>query len=284
MARIQQSIDIGVPVHVVYNQLTQFEDYPRFMQDVETVHQLDDTHLHWSAKMSYQPLEWDSEIVEQIPDRCIAWRNAGGPMQSGKVEVRPVGQDKARVTMTVECDPAQVPAERAGAPEEMVAQRLEDDLARFKTFLEERGAETGEWRGEVHGAEVTRRDRDAHSPQAAGESMGKTVGRTADEQRESAQTSSSAGRQTQQTTQSPSSLSQSSSDDAEDGRYSVAEEQNFDQQSSQARRVGQMPLDFNAPLPGETDPADAMAGTVKQDDQSQSGLKQSIERAVPPSE
>lgn len=285
MARIQQSIDIGVPVHVVYNQLTQFEDYPRFMQDVETVHQLDDTHLHWSAKMSYQPLEWDSEIVEQIPDQCIAWRNAGGPMQSGKVEVRPVGQDKARVTMTVECDPAQVPAERHGNPEEMVAQRLEDDLARFKSFLEERDSETGEWRGEVHGAQVTRGDRDAGmSSQPAGESMGKTVGRAADEQRDSTQSSSAAGRQARQTTQSESSLSRSPADDAEDGRYSVAEEQNFDQQSSQARRVGQMPLDFNAPLPGETDPADAMADSMKKEGKDASGLKPSIERAVPPSE
>ena len=264
MARIQQSIDVGMPVHVVYNQLTQFEDYPRFMQEVETVHQLDDTHLHWSAKMSYQPLEWDSEIVEQIPDRCIAWRNDGGPMQAGKVELQPLGDGKARVTMTVECDPALVPAERSGNPEAMVAQQLEDDLARFKQFIEERGGETGAWRGEVHGG----------SSQAAGESMGKTVGRTAAEQRDSAQSG--------QTTQSAASLSQSAGEDAEDGRYSVAEEQNFDQQSNQARRVGQMPLDFSAPQPGETDPSDAMAKAAKPEDKQ--NLKQSIERSVPPSE
>lgn len=260
MARIQQSIDIGMPVHVVYNQLTQFEDYPRFMQDVETVHQLDDTHLHWSAKMSYQPLEWDSEIVEQIPDRCIAWRNEGGPMQAGKVELQPVGSDKARVTMTVECDPAQVPAERTGNPEEMIALRLEDDLARFKQFIEERGSETGEWRGEVHGAQVTQQGSGESPSQSAGESMGKTVGRT----------------------QSEASLSQSSEEDADDGRYSVAAEQNFDQQSDQARRVGQMPLDFSAPVPGETDPSDAMAKAAKPEDKA--GLKQSMDRSVPPSE
>jgi hypothetical protein len=264
MARIQQSIDIGVPVHVVYNQLTQFEDYPRFMQDVETVHRLDDTHLHWSAKMSYQPLEWDSEIVEQIPDRCIAWRNAGGPMQSGKVEVQAVGQDVARVTMTVECDPAQVPAERFGNPVKMVALRLEDDLARFKTFLEECDADTGSL--------------------AAGESMGKTVGRTAEEQRDSGQSSLSAGAQAQKPTQPASSLSRSPEGDAGDDRYSVAEEQSFDQQSDQARRVGQMPLDFGAPLPGETDPAEAMGKSAKQEDKDMSRLKQSMERSVPPSE
>lgn len=267
MARIQQSIDIGVPVHVVYNQLTQFEDYPRFMQEVETVHRLDDTHLHWSAKMSYQPLEWDSEIVEQIPDQRIAWRNAGGPMQSGKVEVQPVGDDMARVTMTLECDPDQVPAERFGNPVKMIALRLEDDLARFKSFLEERANEGGA----------------KDTTQAAGENMGKTVGRTAEEQHDSGQSSSPAGAQVQRSTQPESSLSQTA-DDAGDGRFSVAEEQNFDQQSDQARRVGQMPLDFSAPSPGETNPAEAMGKSVKPEDRNASHLKQSIERSVPPSE
>lgn len=211
MARIQHSIDIGVPVHVAYSQLAQFEDYPRFMQDVETVHQIDDTHLHWSARMSYQPLEWDSEIVERIPDRCIAWRNDGGPLQAGRVELQPVGEHAARVTMTVECDPAQVPAERAGNPEEMVSLRVEDDLARFKAFIEERGVEAG---GNA---------------------------------------------------QSSASLSQSTGDAADDGRYSVAEEVSFDQQSDQARRVGQMPLDFGAGTSDETDPAAAMGKAARKD-------------------
>jgi hypothetical protein len=175
-------------------------------------------------------------------------------MQSGKVELQPVGQDMARVTMTVDCDPALVPAERQGNPEAMVAQRIEDDLARFKQFIEERGSETGEWRGEVHDAQVTQQDAAQSSPTSqAGES-----------------------------TQSEAALSQSMDDDAEDGRYSVAEEQNFDQQSNQARRVGQMPLDFSAPVPGETDPSEAMAKSVKTDDKAD--LKQSIERSVPPSE
>lgn len=235
MARIQQSIDIGVPVHVVYNQLMQFEEYPYFMQEVETVQRLDDTHLHWSAKMSYQPLEWDSEIVEQIPDRCIAWRNEGGPMHAGKVELQPVGQDKARVTMTVECDPALIPAQRSGNPEEMFALRLGDDLTRFKQFVEERGSEAGEWQGEARNA------------------------------------------QSGQPTQSEASLS--ANDSTDDGRYSIAEEQSFDQQSSQARRVGQMPLDFSAP--GENNPSEAMAESVKPEDKAK--LKQSIERSVPPS-
>lgn len=140
MARIQQSIEIGVPVHIAYSRLTRFEDYPRFMHDVETVHRLDDTHLHWSARMAYQTMEWDSEITEQIPDHCIAWRNAGGPIDTGKVELQPVGQDKSRVTLIMECAPEHLPA-RAGNVEDVLARQVGDDLARLKDFIESRDAE-----------------------------------------------------------------------------------------------------------------------------------------------
>ncbi|HYD96964.1 MAG TPA: SRPBCC family protein [Noviherbaspirillum sp.] len=275
MARIQQSIEIGVPAHIAYNQLTQFEDYPRFMHDIENVHQLDDTHLHWSARMAYQQMEWDSEITEQIPDQCIAWRNAGGPIDAGKVEVQPVGQDKARVTLTMECDPDRLPAQ-AGNVQDVLARQIGDDLARFKEFIETRGSETGAWRGEVHDAQT------GGDGGEGGEGIGKTIGQTAQERRDAA--ASAQPLQADETMQSAPSMSQSADDDSEDGRYSVAEEQNFDQQSDQARRVGQMPLDFG---PEEARAGEAMAKSMKQGKRGKKGggdLEQSIERAVPPSE
>jgi hypothetical protein len=143
MTRVQQSIEISVPVHTAYHQLTQFEDYPHFMQDVETVHQLDDTHLRWSTKLSYQTLEWDAEITEQLPDRCIAWRNLSGPSKAGKVELQPLGSEKARVTFTMECEPSEILAAPEGNAEAVMAQQLEQDLARFKAFIETRGAQAG---------------------------------------------------------------------------------------------------------------------------------------------
>lgn len=143
MARIQQSIDIKLPLHKVYQQLTQFEDYPRFMEEVEAVRRLDDTHLHWTTRMANRSVEWDAEITEQEPDRCIAWRNVSGPTNTGKVEVQAVGPDTARVTCTLESAPEQVPGSPAGNSEQEMAQRLRLDLARLKDLIEAPAAESG---------------------------------------------------------------------------------------------------------------------------------------------
>lgn len=158
MPRIQQSVEVNLPVRVIYNQLTQFEDYPRFMQDVELVQQVDDTHLHWKAKMADQDMEWDAEITEQIPDQCIAWHNMSGPKNAGRIEVQPAGPDMSRVTMTMDAEQGQVPGSSAGGGENEMSQRLADNLTRLKEFIENRGSETGEWRGEIRGAQVTSPD------------------------------------------------------------------------------------------------------------------------------
>jgi|GEM_PF-621223 len=192
MARIQQSIEVGVPVHVAYNQLTQFEDYPRFMQDVDLVEQIDDTHLHWAAHTPARSVEWNAEIVEQHPDRCIAWRNDGGPIQGGRVEVEQTGSDRTRVTLAMDCDPLQLAPVQDGNADTEVARRMEQDLARFKQYVETRGSETGSWRGEVDDARVTLRDRDARE-ETDGSTMGKTVGQAADERNDAAQSSSVEG-------------------------------------------------------------------------------------------
>jgi hypothetical protein len=170
---IQQSIDIKVPVHTAYNQLTQFEEYPRFMEEVQAVQQLDDTHLHWTTMMSNRPVEWDAEIIEQEPDRCIAWRNTSGPTNGGRVEVQSAGADASgaeasRVTFTLEAVLEQVPGSSAGNSEEELAQRLKLDLARLKDFIEARGAETGAWRGEIHDAQETAPDSNAQAPAGQG--------------------------------------------------------------------------------------------------------------------
>ncbi len=276
MTRLQQSIEIGVPVHTAYRQLTQFENYPYFMQDVERVRQIDDTHLHWSTKLSYQTMEWDAEITEQLPDRCIVWRNTSGPTNTGRVELQPIGDDKARVTLTMECEPNDILVAPDGNIEAVMAQRLEQDLARCKAFIEARGAQSGS-------APASTSDSSTSSYAAGSEGWDGTE----DTAQPEASSPQARKPQADQPMQSASALSQSSDEQAEDGRFSVAEEQNFDQQSDQARRVGQMPQDIGALGQNEDNPSDAMAKSMQQDKQASEGkarLKQAIERAVPPSE
>lgn len=310
MATIQQSIEIKVPVHTAYNQLTQFEDYPQFMQEVEAVQQIDDTHLHWTTMMSNRPVEWDAEITEQHADRCIAWHNTSGPHYAGKVEVQPVGADASRVIFTLQSEPQPGADSAVGNSEEEMAQRLRLDLARLKDMIEARGSATGAWRGEVRDAKVTTRDSDAQASGYAAGSEGwsgdedptsPVVSSThSAEQRDDAETSASprqsvlsfaAGSdnpQVNHATQSDYSLSKSSDDDsADDGRYSVAEEVNFDQQSDAARHVGQMPQDTDAEQTGGVSASDAMREAMQKDTQDakdDAKLKSSISRAVPPSE
>ncbi len=149
MTTIETEIDVEVPVRMAYNQWTQFEEFPRFMEGVERVQQLDDKRLHWVAKVGPKRKEWDATIVEQTPDQRIAWRSDDGDQNVGIVTFRPVAEDQTRVSLRMEYEPEGV-VENVGDAIGMVSRRVEADLRRFKEFIETRGEETGEWRGEIH--------------------------------------------------------------------------------------------------------------------------------------
>ncbi|HEY8607944.1 MAG TPA: SRPBCC family protein [Noviherbaspirillum sp.] len=136
MSTIRQSIEVRVPAHLAYQTLSHFETYPQFMDDVEAVQQLDPTHLHWTTRMANRAVEWDAEITEQERGRCIAWHNTSGPTNTGRVDVEPVGEGAARVTITLHAEPEQVPGAMSGYTEQDMALRLKQDMARFKDMIE----------------------------------------------------------------------------------------------------------------------------------------------------
>lgn len=148
MSTIQKSIDINAPVDSVYNQWTQFEDFPAFMEGVKEVRQLDDSHLHWCAEIGGKDVEWDAEITEQIPDQRICWRSLGGTPNAGMVSFHQLNDGATRVMLQMDYDPEGV-MENAGDMFGVLSHRVEGDLERFKDFLESRGSETGAWRGTI---------------------------------------------------------------------------------------------------------------------------------------
>lgn len=155
MERIEKSIEVKCPVRTAYNQWTQFEDFPRFMTGVKKVKQLDDTHMHWHAEIWGKDKEWDSEIVEQVPDQRIAWRSTSGDApNAGAVRFEPLGPDRTRVHLTMAYEPQGV-IENVGDALGVMSARVQNTVEDFKKFIESRGAETGAWRGEVHGGERT---------------------------------------------------------------------------------------------------------------------------------
>lgn len=148
MSVIEKSIEINVPVNAAYNQWTQFEEFPKFMEGVKEVKQTDDTHLHWKADIAGKEKEWDAEITEQIPDERIAWRARDGAMNAGVVTFHRLSDKKSKVMLQMEYDPKGI-VENVGDAVGVVSQRVLGDLERFKRYIENRGHETGAWRGSV---------------------------------------------------------------------------------------------------------------------------------------
>lgn len=149
MSTIEQSIEVNVPVRTAYNQWTQFEDFPHFMEGVEKVNQIDDVNLHWVAEILGQHREWDAKITEQVPDERVAWRNVDGATNAGVVTFHRIDDNTTRVMLQMEFDPEGF-AEKAADALGIVKGRVKGDLERFKSFIESRGHETGAWRGEVN--------------------------------------------------------------------------------------------------------------------------------------
>lgn len=154
MAKVEQSIEVNVPVRTAYDQLTRFEEYPRFIENVEEVRQIDDRHLHWHTKTSNLDMEWDAEITQQVPDRCIAWRNTSGPRYEGRIELQKTAEDRTSLKVTMECEPKQQMLAQHGDAAVMIAQRAEHDLLRFKKFVEKLAGDGSKQHGRLSDAQA----------------------------------------------------------------------------------------------------------------------------------
>jgi uncharacterized membrane protein len=155
MASVEKSIEVNVPVRTAYDQWTQFEECPRFMEGVHEVQQLDDKRLRWRAEIAGKEEEWDATITEQTPDEIVAWQSTSGAENSGAVSFYAVDPNRTRVTVRIGYDPTGI-VETVGDKLGFMARRVEGDLERFKQFIESRGAATGSWRGEIHEGYVER--------------------------------------------------------------------------------------------------------------------------------
>jgi uncharacterized membrane protein len=153
MATIEESIDVNVPVSTAYNQWTQFEEFPDFMEGIESVQQIDDTHLLWTAEIGGEREEWRAEISEQTPDQRIAWHATEGKTNAGVVTFHRIDDGTTRVMLQLDWEPEGM-KEKAGAAIGADSRRVKGDLERFKELIERRGTPTGAWRGEVEQGET----------------------------------------------------------------------------------------------------------------------------------
>lgn len=148
MSEILEAIEVDVPVRTAYDQWTQFETFPSFMEGVQSVRQLDDRTLEWKADVAGREKTWTAKITEQTPDQRIAWTATEGAHNAGVVTFHRLDEGRSRVTLQLDVDP-EGPIENVGDALGLVKGRVKGDMERFKDFIEHRGTETGAWRGRI---------------------------------------------------------------------------------------------------------------------------------------
>ena len=149
MPQIIETIDVDVPVTTAYNQWTQFESFPEFLEEVVSIRQIDDTHLHWKVNIGGAEREFDAEVTEQHPDERVAWRSVGGETaHAGVVTFHKLDENSTRVTVQIDWEPSGF-LEHVGALVGAGQHAVKKDLENFKEFIESRRAATGAWRGDV---------------------------------------------------------------------------------------------------------------------------------------
>jgi uncharacterized membrane protein len=153
VSTVKESVDVNAPVQTAYNQWTQCEEFPKFMEGVKSVTQIDDTRLRWVAEVGGQRRDWEAEIVEQLPDQRIAWRALDGDGPNGVVTFEPIGADETRVTVEMSYEPEGL-KEQLGSAIGSDSRQVSSDLERFKEIIETRGVESGAWRGQVRGGQL----------------------------------------------------------------------------------------------------------------------------------
>ena len=151
MSQVQESVDVEVPVRTAYDQWTQFESFPQFMDGVESITQIDDTHSHWVTKIAGVKREFDTEVTEQHPDERVAWKSTGGDTKhAGVVTFHRLSDTETRVMIQLDWEPGDL-VEKVGSAVGVDDHQVKADARRFKQFIEERGSQTGSWRGNVEG-------------------------------------------------------------------------------------------------------------------------------------
>jgi uncharacterized membrane protein len=149
MESVEKIVDVDAPLSAVYNQWTQFEQFPRFMPGVKEVRQIDDTHVHWHAEVFGADQEWDAEITEQEPDKRISWMSVTGKGNAGTVRFEPLDAAHTRVRLVMAYQPEGA-MEKTGGSLGLLNLQVQRAVDGFKKFIEARGAATGGWRGQVH--------------------------------------------------------------------------------------------------------------------------------------
>jgi hypothetical protein len=153
MGTTTHSIDVKAPLQSVYDQWTQFEEFPRFMRDVVEVRQHGPDALSWKVLMGGKEKQWEARIIEQIPDTSIVWESVDGTSNRGSITFEPLGTDATRLTVVLEYEPEGF-LEKAGDFLGVPSGHVEESLKSFRELIEAKGTATGGWRGRIKSTDL----------------------------------------------------------------------------------------------------------------------------------
>jgi uncharacterized membrane protein len=152
---VQQSCDVAAPLETVYNQFTQFEEWPSFMHRVARVTQEDECTVSFATKIWGVSKQFTADIETQRPDERIKWRVAEGITHTGVVSFHELAPRLTRIELTFDVDPGSL-IEKFARGARHVKRAARADLHRFKAFIELQEHETGAWRGVIEDGELVK--------------------------------------------------------------------------------------------------------------------------------
>ena len=190
---IQQSADIGAPLSTVYNQYTQFEEWPKFMHRLQSVSQEDESHVSFKTKIWGFTREFKAEIVEQKPDQRIKWKVTEGVTHTGVVTFHELAPRLTRVEVNLDLEPGGL-IEKAARGMRHVKRAVRADLARFKAYVMMEEEETGSWRGRIEDGDVKKRRSSSSSRGRASSSRSRSSASSRRRSASSSRSGSSSGR------------------------------------------------------------------------------------------
>lgn len=134
-----KNIIVGVEAKRCFDTWSDFEQFPEFMENIESVYIIGGNRSHWvMAGPLGQNLEWNAEVTEFQPDERIAWRSIDGDIEtSGQVTFQGLPADQTEVTVMMQYIPpagelGEAFAELFDDPESQLMQ----DLRNFKDSIE----------------------------------------------------------------------------------------------------------------------------------------------------
>jgi uncharacterized membrane protein len=161
LSNIVESVEVGVPLRLAYDQWTTYQDFPTFTKKVEQAEPDDEgSKVKWKAQVFWSHREWEATITDQRPDERIIWRSQGQKGHvDGAVTFHELAPNLTKIVVVLEYHP-QGFMERTGNLWRAQGRRTRLELKHFQRHVMAHALlepdEIEGWRGTIEDGEVVK--------------------------------------------------------------------------------------------------------------------------------